>query len=76
MLLLITVSMKYKLPLTVIFIIYILTLSPLLPSIQSHASSPYDSGYDHGCDDAGISDSSDYYVNQPEKGPHFIHQIL
>lgn len=35
------------------------------------SSDPYDSGYDHGCDDAKISDSSDGYVNQPEKGPSF-----
>jgi hypothetical protein len=34
-------------------------------------SSPYDSGYDHGCDDAKISDPSDRYINQPEKGPSF-----
>jgi hypothetical protein len=33
--------------------------------------SPYESGYDHGCDDAGISDPSDRYINQPEKGPSF-----
>ena len=24
---------------------------------------------DHGCDDAGISDPSDRYINQPGKGP-------
>jgi hypothetical protein len=34
-------------------------------------SSPYDSGYDHGCDDAKIPDPSDRYINQPEKGPSF-----
>jgi hypothetical protein len=34
-------------------------------------SSPYDSGYDHGCDDAKISDPNDRYINQPEKGPSF-----
>lgn len=33
-------------------------------------SSPYDSGYDHGCDDAGRSES-DKYINQPERGPSF-----
>jgi hypothetical protein len=33
--------------------------------------SPYESGYDHGCDDARISDPSDRYINQPEKGPRF-----
>lgn len=31
----------------------------------------YDSGYDHGCDDAGISNLGDRYINQPEKGPSF-----
>lgn len=34
-------------------------------------SSPYESGRDHGCDDAGISDPGDRYINQPEKGPSF-----
>ena len=34
-------------------------------------SSPYDSGYDHGCDDADISDPGDRYISQPEKGPAF-----
>ena len=34
-------------------------------------NSPYDSGYDHGCDDADISDPDDRYINQPEKGPNF-----
>lgn len=40
----------------------------MLPS-YAFEGDPYDSGYDHGCDDAGISDSSDRYINQPEKGP-------
>jgi hypothetical protein len=35
------------------------------------SSDAYDSGYDHGCDDAGISDRSERYYNQPEKGPAF-----
>lgn len=35
------------------------------------AKSPYDSGYDHGCDDANISNPSNMYINQPEKGPSF-----
>jgi hypothetical protein len=35
------------------------------------SSDAYDSGYDHGCDDAGISDPSDRYYNQPERGPAF-----
>ena len=35
------------------------------------SSDAYDSGYGHGCDDAGISDPDDRYINQPEKGPSF-----
>lgn len=33
--------------------------------------SPYESGYDHGCNDSGISDFSDRYINQPERGSSF-----
>lgn len=44
-----------------------------IPSISSAfaSSDAYDSGSDHGCDDAGISDPDDRYINQPEKGPSF-----
>ena len=31
----------------------------------------YDSGYDHGWDDADISDPNDRYINQQERGPSF-----
>ena len=41
-------------------------------SSTAYASSEaYNSGYEHGCDDAGISDPDDRYINQPEKGPSF-----
>lgn len=30
---------------------------------------PYQAGYDHGCDDAKISNVDARYVNQPDKGP-------
>jgi hypothetical protein len=43
------------------------TFSP--PGYSS--SDAYDSGYDHGCDDAGISDPNNRYINQPDKGPAF-----
>lgn len=52
----------------------LLLASILLPQIQlAHAGSksPYDAGYDHGCDDADISNPSDRYINQPEKGLSF-----
>ncbi|MGE0389506.1 MAG: hypothetical protein AB7P13_05170 [Candidatus Nitrosocosmicus sp.] len=48
-----------------------LVLSVPLPFALASSKSPYESGYDHGCDDAGISDPSDRYINQPEKGPSF-----
>jgi hypothetical protein len=48
------------------------TLSILqMQPVTGSSKSPYDSGYDHGCDDARISDPSDRYINQPEKGPSF-----
>ncbi len=45
----------------------------LLSASVTHVSakSPFDSGYDHGCDDAQISDPSEQYINQPEKGPSY-----
>lgn len=39
--------------------------------VYAGGRSPYESGYDHGCDDAGISDPGERYINQPEKGPSF-----
>jgi hypothetical protein len=34
-------------------------------------TSPYQSGYNHGCSDARISDPSDRYINEPGKGPSY-----
>jgi hypothetical protein len=36
----------------------------------------YDFGYDHGSDDAGISDPSNRYINQPGKGQLFTPMSL
>ncbi len=60
---------KEQIPLT--FTVVILSLLVISPFVLVNAKSPYDSGYDHGCDDAGISDSSDRYINQPEKGSSY-----
>jgi hypothetical protein len=32
-------------------------------------SQTYNSGYTHGCQDAGIADPADRHINQPETGP-------
>jgi hypothetical protein len=45
-------------------------VAPQLQSANAGGKSPYESGYDHGCDDAD-KDSEDRYINQPEKGPSF-----
>jgi hypothetical protein len=49
------------------------SLTPIfiIHEAEAGGKSPYNSGYDHGCDDADISDPSDRYINQPEKGPSF-----
>jgi hypothetical protein len=39
--------------------------------VFASSKSPYESGYDHGCDDADISDPDNRYINQPEKGQSF-----
>ena len=39
--------------------------------VNATSKSPYDSGYDHGCDDADISYPDDRYINQPDKGPSY-----
>jgi 5-methylcytosine-specific restriction endonuclease McrA len=36
-----------------------------------YALSGYDSGYNHGCNDAKVVDPSERYINQPERGPNF-----
>jgi hypothetical protein len=58
--------------------VYVFTLSLMTsifvmqtPVAYAGEKSSYGSGYDHGCDDAKISDPSDWYINQPEKGPSF-----
>jgi hypothetical protein len=36
-----------------------------------HAAAAHTSGYNHGCSDAQMSNPSDRYISQPEKGPSF-----
>jgi hypothetical protein len=59
-------------------ILIICVIAALVPTAMSSVSvstayasekSPNESGHDHGCDDADISDPDDRYINQPEKGP-------
>ena len=50
----------------------ILTLLTMLsPLGQQVYAAAHTSGYNHGCSDAQISNPSDRYINQPEKGSSF-----
>ena len=53
------------------FVLSALLVAQLNPPAYSSIDA-YDSGYDHGCDDAGISNPDNRYINQPEKGQLFI----
>jgi hypothetical protein len=62
------------LPITILVLAAIGIFAPQqVPILHVDASSdpPYRSGYNHGCDDASISDPSERYINQPGKGPSF-----
>src|SRR3712207_5209000 len=53
------------------FVICTLTVFSMSFPAPVYASSPFDSGYGHGCSDAGIFDPSSRYINEPGKGPSF-----
>lgn len=60
-------------------ILLIFMMMVLALGIQTHTvnatvnviKSPFEVGYGHGCSDAGITDFTDRYINQPGKGPSF-----
>lgn len=55
----------------VLSIVIVILMSVWSPSTYASRDS-YDTGYDHGCDDAEISDPSDRYINHPGKGRMFL----
>ena len=58
-------------PITIVVLLAFLLVLQLQRVANASSNSPYESGRDHGCDDAAISDVDDRYINQPEKGPSF-----
>ena len=63
--------MGTKIPKFLGYSFVLISLTALMMSVPSQiqlayagGKSPYESGYDHGCDDARISDPSDRYINQ------------
>jgi hypothetical protein len=53
------------------FLFMVSTLVFQIQPLEATSKSPYDSGYDLGCEDADISNPNDRYINQPERGPSF-----
>lgn len=54
----------------------ILLLVLSIPIVRPVSTSPRSAGYDHGCSDAQISDPSERYINQKEKGPSFHSDVF
>ena len=55
----------------------ILTLFIISPLAQQiYAAVAHTSGYNHGCSDAQMSNLSDRYINQPEKGPFHTSEFM
>ena len=45
------------------------TILPLQTQpLEASNKSPYESGFDHGCEDVQIDDPEDRYINEPGKG--------
>src|SRR5215217_9783229 len=65
--------MYVRMSVAILFLTFLVanTIFALVPYTNASSKSPYESGYDHGCDDADISDPDNRYINQPEKGPSF-----
>ena len=59
--------------LLLLYMIMVIALGVQIHAVNalSAITSAFESGYGHGCNDAGISDFSDKYINQPGKGPSF-----
>jgi hypothetical protein len=61
--------------LLLLFMMVVLALGIQIHTVNALSTgitkSAFESGYGHGCNDAGISDFSDRYINQPRKGPSF-----
>jgi hypothetical protein len=56
---------------TVLLALPLLVLLLIAPfTVAAKSSSPYSSGYDHGCSDASLP-TSEQYINQPGKGAEF-----
>lgn len=53
----------------IIYFVIATSAFPFSYPLLVNSTTPYDSEYENGCDDARISDPADRYINQPEKGP-------
>jgi hypothetical protein len=54
---------------SIVTAIIALAIGSSITGVHASEKSPYESGYDHGCDDADFRYPGDRYINQPGKGP-------
>jgi hypothetical protein len=57
-------------PITIVVLLGFLLVPQLQLVANASSNSPYESGYDHGCDDSDKS-YNDRYINEEGKGPSF-----
>jgi hypothetical protein len=62
-------NMRTKLAITAALVIIMAAASVGIIQTAMAKGIPYQAGYDHGCDDAEISNADARYINQPDKGP-------
>jgi hypothetical protein len=62
-------NMRTKLAITAALVIIMAAASVGIIQAAMAKETPYQAGYDHGCNDGKISNADDRYINQPDKGP-------
>ena len=66
----IPVTHKFTFTITFLTLFVVAALSASPEPTSASSKSPYESGYDHGCDDSGLK-AEDRYINEPGKGASF-----
>ena len=66
----IPVTHKFTFTITFLTLLVMAVLGASPDPISAGNKSPYESGYDHGCDDSELK-AEDRYINEPGKGASF-----
>jgi|Tabmets5t2r1_1033131.scaffolds.fasta_scaffold320010_1 hypothetical protein len=66
----IPVTNKFAFTITFLTLFVVAVSGVSLEPASASSKSPYESGYDHGCDDSELK-AEDRYINEPGKGASF-----